>query len=251
MLTGFDAPHPLGVALHEPALHLVDHGERTAAVEHALQLFLGGLAQLGDLRLDDLRTVEDVVVLEEIGLVGQHLLDAQGPLLVPGRRQAERLIPARQLHGPGPRALRERHAEHLEHDALHVVLRLLLGEPERVDLHAIAEAPQLRVGDAVPLRADAVPHFRERAHLAHLFDEADARVDEERDPADDLREVVGRHLAGVAHRVEHCDRVGESVRELLHRRRARLLQVVRAHVDRVPRGHVLHRVRDHVDGQPL
>ena len=160
MLAGLDAPHPLGVALHEPALHLVDHGERAAAVEHPLQLGLGRLDQLGDLRLDDVRTVEQVVVLEQVGLVGEHLLDAQRPLLVPRRRQAERLVPARQLHRTGPRALRQRDAEHLEHDALHVVLGLLLGEAERVHLHAVAEPAQLLVGDAVALRADAVPHLR-------------------------------------------------------------------------------------------
>ena len=37
-------------------------------------------------------------------------------------------------------SLRQRDAEHLEHDALHVVLGLRLGEAERVDLHAVAEA---------------------------------------------------------------------------------------------------------------
>ena len=43
-------------------------------------------------------------------------------------------------------SLREGDAERLEHDALHVVLGLRLGEPERVHLHAVAEAPQLLVG---------------------------------------------------------------------------------------------------------
>ena len=44
----------------------------------------------------------------------------------------------------------------------------------------------------------------ERAHLAHLFDEADARVDEERDAPDDLGELVVGDLARLAHRVEHA-----------------------------------------------
>ena len=47
-------------------------------------------------------------------------------------------------------------------------------------------------------------------------------------------ELVGRHLTRFAHRVEHRDRVREPVRELLHRGRAGLLQVVRTHVDRIP-----------------
>ena len=48
-----------------------------------------------------LRAVEDVVVLEQVGLEGQHLLQPQRPLLVPRPRQAERLVPRRQLDGAG------------------------------------------------------------------------------------------------------------------------------------------------------
>ena len=81
-----DAAHAFGVALHEATLHRVDHLERAAAVEHPLQLGLGFLAQLGDLGLDDLRPVEQVAVLEQVGLVREHLLDPQRPLLVPRRR---------------------------------------------------------------------------------------------------------------------------------------------------------------------
>ena len=74
----------------------------------------------------------------------------------------------------------------------------------------------------------------ERAHLAHLLDEPHAGVDEERDARDDLAEPLGRHLAGVAHRVEHGDRGGDGVGDLLPGRRPGLLQVVAADVDRVP-----------------
>ena len=146
--------------------------------------------------------------------------------------------------------LRQGDAERLEHDALHVVLGLRLGEPERVHLHAVAEAAQLLVGDAVALGRDAVPQHAEGAQLAHLLDEADARVHEERDAPDDLGELVVAHLARLAHRVEHVDRGGERVRDLLDRRRARFLQVVRADVDRVPLRHVTHRVAHEVDGEP-
>ena len=251
LITRLDTTDALGAALHEPALHRVDHLERPTAVEHPLQFGLGGRAQLGDLGLDDLRTLEQVAVLEQVGLVREHLLDAQRPLLIPRRRQAERFVPARELDGARARVLREGDAQHLEHDALHVVLGLLFSEAERIHLHAVPEPAQLLVLDAVPLAADVVPHLRERAHLAHLFDEAHTRVDEEGDAADDLRELVLGDLPGLAHRVEHRDRVRESVRELLHRRRARLLQVIRADVDRVPRGHLLDRVDDQVDGESL
>ena len=54
--------------------------------------------------------------------------------------------------------LDKRDAERLEDDALHVVLRLLLGQAERVHLHAVAEAAELGVLDSVALAADAVPH---------------------------------------------------------------------------------------------
>ena len=49
--------------------------------------------------------------------------------------------------------------------------------------------------------------------------------------------------------VEHRDRVGHRVGDLLDRGRARLLQVVGADVDRVPAGHVDDRVGDRVGDQ--
>jgi (2R)-ethylmalonyl-CoA mutase len=42
--------------------------------------------ELGDLALDDDGPGEEVVVLEQVGLVGKYLLQAQAPLLVPGAR---------------------------------------------------------------------------------------------------------------------------------------------------------------------
>ena len=68
------------------------------------------------------------------------------PLLVPGPRQAQRLVPGRQLHGAGARVLRQRDGQHLEQDAVDVVLGLLLGEAQRVDLHAVAEQAVLGIG---------------------------------------------------------------------------------------------------------
>ena len=77
-----------------------------------------------------------------------------------GSGQAERLVPRRELDRAGPGVAGEGDAEHLEHDALHVVLGLRLGEAEAVHLHAVAEPTGLRVGDAVALEADAVPQLR-------------------------------------------------------------------------------------------
>ena len=188
-LARLDAAAALGVRGDERRLHVagLDGGDRAAQLLDARHLGLGARDELGDLGLDDDRPGEEVVVLEQVGLVGEHLLHAQAPLLVPRPRQAERLVPRRQLDRAGARVLGERHGEHLEDDALDVVLGLRLGEAEAVDLHAVAEAPRLRVGDAVALAGQLVPQLDEGAHLAHLLDEAHAGVDEERDPGDDAR----------------------------------------------------------------
>ena len=193
--------------------------------------------ELVHLALDHLRALEDVGVLQQVGLVGHDLLHADRPLLVPGPRQAERLVPGRQLHGAGARVLRQRHRQHLEQDAIDVVLGLLLGEAQRVDLHAVAEQAVLGIGDAVALGRDLVPQLVEGAHLADLGDEAHAGVDEERDAADHRAELFRRHLARCLHAVEHGLRGGQREGQLLHRRRAGLLQVIGAHVGRVPLRH--------------
>ena len=184
---------------------------------------------------DDLgRAVEQIAVFEQIGLVGEDLLHPQRPLLVPRPRQAERLVPGRKLHGAGARVLRQRHRQHLDHDARDVVLGLRLGEAERIHLHAIAKQPLLGIGDAVALAGDLVPQFGEGAHLAHLGDEAQPGIDEERDAADHLAEFLLRDLAGLLHRVEHRDRGREREGQFLHRRRARFLQMIGADVHRIP-----------------
>jgi hypothetical protein len=146
--------------------------------EHAKLRAMGVLDQRCDLGLDHVRAVEEVVVLEQVGLEGQHLLHAQRPLLVPRTRQAERLVPGRQLHRAGARVLRQRDRQHLEQDAGDVVFRLLLGQPQRIDLHAIAEKSALRIGDTVTGARDFVPQFGEGAHLADFGDEAQPRIHE-------------------------------------------------------------------------
>src|SRR5205807_4519167 len=118
----------------------------------------------------------------------QHLLDAQRPLLVPGPGQAQRLVPGRELDGPGPGVPGQGDAEGLEHDALQVVLGLRLRQAQGVDLHPVAEATELRVVDSVAVSAYAVPHAGEGPHLAGLLDEADSGIAEEGDPAHDGRE---------------------------------------------------------------
>ena len=203
-----------------------------------------------DLARDLGRAVEDVSVFEQVGLVSEDLLHAQRPLLIPRPRQAERLVPGGELHGARARLLRKRDGQHLDQDAVDVVLRLRLGEAEAVHLHAVAEHPVLRIGDAVALEGDLVPQLVERPHLADFGDEAQAGIDEERHTPDDLAELVGRHLTRGLHRVEHGDRRRQRVGQLLHRRRASLLQMVGADVGRVPLGNLFVREDDGVLDQP-
>ncbi len=119
--------------------------------------------------------------------------------------------------------------------------------PERVDLHAVAEAQQPRVLHAIALAAELLPEDSHRAQLRVLLDEAKARVHEEGDAAEDgahalLVGAAGQRFQALAHGVEDRDRVAHRVGDLLHRCRARLLEVVGADVDRVP----LRDVRDGV-----
>ncbi len=252
VLAGLDATAPGGVRGDHRLLHVagLDGRDGTAHRLHPVHLGAGTGDEVGDLGLHHRRALEQVVVLQQVGLEGQHLLEAQRPLLVPRPGQAERLVPRRQLYGAGAGVLGQRHAEHLEHDPLHVVLGLRLGQAQAVDLHAVPEPAHLVVLDAVALAGQLVPELDERAHLAHLLDEPHAGVDEERDAPDDLREVLGGDLAGVAHGVEHRDRRAEGVGQLLGRRRAGLLEVVAADVDRVPLGDLVDGVGDQVAGQP-
>ncbi len=248
LLAVLDAPQPLAVGVDECALHVAHARDGAAVLGHDGHLGAGALQELGHEAVHDLRALEEVGVLEQVGLVGQDLLDAQRPLLVPRAGQAEGLVPGRELDRPRPRAAPQRHRQRLEDDSLDVVLRLGLREAERVDLHAVAEAQVALVGDAVALAAELLPQHRHGAELRVLLDEADTRVDEERDAAEDRAHALLRHP--LAHRVEDRDGVRHGVGDLLDRRRARLLQVVAADVDRVPPRHVLDGVGHHVGDQP-
>ena len=103
-VAGLDAPGPLGHRRHEAGLQRVDGLERAAHRQHVVELVLRRVAQLGRARLDDVRAVEEVVVLEEVGLERQHLLHPQRPLLVPrvGAGRAPRSTPAAGCCAPWP-----------------------------------------------------------------------------------------------------------------------------------------------------
>jgi hypothetical protein len=100
LLAALDRLDTARVRFHQPLLHvpLLDGGDRAAHRLDIGQLVLGLGLERRDLGGDRRRAVEDVAVFQEVGLIGQDLLHAQRPLLVPRPRQAERLVPGRQLH---------------------------------------------------------------------------------------------------------------------------------------------------------
>ena len=151
---------PLAMRLDQAGLHVGDGLDGAALLLDDRHLRAGALDQLVDEAVHDLRALEDVGVLEHVGLVGEDLLDPQRPLLIPGPGQAERLVPGGQLDRAGAGVAAERHGERLEHDPRHVVLGLGLGQAERVDLDAVAHAQELLLGDAVALAAELLPEDR-------------------------------------------------------------------------------------------
>ena len=129
-LAALDLRDPLAVRLDQARLHVGDGLDRATLVGDDLHLLLGALDQLVDEPVHHLRALEDVGVVEEVGLEGEDLLDPQAPLLVPRPREAERLVPGRELDRAGAGVAPEGHGQRLEDDPRHVVLRLRLGEPE-------------------------------------------------------------------------------------------------------------------------
>src|SRR5258705_397190 len=95
LLVGGAAPST--PVLARAGLHVRDRLDRAAAIFDHLHLRPGALGELLDQALHDHRSLEDVGVLEQVGLIGEHLLDAQAPLLVPGAGEAHRLVPGGQL----------------------------------------------------------------------------------------------------------------------------------------------------------
>ncbi len=126
LLAALDRFQPRGVGFDQLLLHVaaLDRLDRAAHLLDALELVFGLALERFDLLGHHLGAVENIAVVEQVRFVSEDLLHAQRPLLVPRPRQAERLVPRRQLHGAGARVLRQRHRQHFEQDARDVVLRL-------------------------------------------------------------------------------------------------------------------------------
>ena len=87
---------------HVAGFHRLD---RAAHVLDALELLFRLALKLLDLGVDHHGAVEQVAILQEVGLVGENLLHAQRPLLVPRPRQPKRFVPGRKLDCPCARFL--------------------------------------------------------------------------------------------------------------------------------------------------
>jgi hypothetical protein len=256
LLVAVDADHDLlgvsmaerrpRIGLHERTLEIARlHARHRAAEGIEVGKFAPHLVlDVGDALLDDARAVEDILVIEEIGLEGEDLLHAQRPLLIPRARQAERLVPGRKLHRAGAGLLGERHGQHLDEDAVHVVLGLLLGEPERVHLHPVAEHALLRVRDAVAVPRDLVPEFaKARSLQISVMKRMPALTKNEMRP-DDVENVASSTPA--ARTVSRTATAVPSAKTLPAPPSLRLLQVVGAHIHGVPLRHLGRREQDHV-----
>ena len=84
--------------LHDAAFH---RGHGAAGLIDATQFFACQSLQLFDLARNYRRAIENVAIFEKVRFVGQNLLGAKRPLLIPWTRKSQRLVPGRPLPHPG------------------------------------------------------------------------------------------------------------------------------------------------------
>ena len=143
------------------------------------------------------------------------------------------------------------HAAHhagqrLDRDTHDVVDRLLRGERNAGGLRMRAQHHRARVLRAEALLHDARPHAARRAQLGDLLEEVVVQVPKERQARREFVDVE----AALDALVDVADAVGDSERELLHRGRAGLADVVAGDRDRVPARNLLRAELDHVGDDP-
>ena len=92
----------LRIALDQTLLHVVDGGDGPAhLLDAAAARPLRPPSSSSTFARDLAGAIEYVAEIEQVGLVGQNLLQPKRPLLIPGARQPHRLVPGRKLHGAG------------------------------------------------------------------------------------------------------------------------------------------------------
>ena len=178
----------------------------------------------------------------DAGLVGDDLLGAEGDALGVVRGEGEGFVEAAQ--GDALDAT-DHGREVLDCGAHDVVLRLLRHERAAAGLCVRAQHHRARIFRAVLLLEQARPEAPDRAVLGDLFEEVVVGVE---DPADAGGEFVDREAAFKG-RVHIGTGVGEAEADLLGGRAARIADVVSAHADRVPLGHVFRAIDHDVGGE--
>ena len=176
-------------------------------------------------------------------LVGEDLLGAQRDAHGRLGGQRERLV---HRVGVERLAAAEDRGERLDGDAHDVVLRLLGGQraPRRLGMEA--QHPRARVPGLEALAHDARPQPAGRPELGDLLEEVVVGVEEERQLRREVVDLLPRIPSGGDVR----DAVGQGERDLLHRRAARLADVIAGDRDRVPARHALPAEGERVGDQP-
>ena len=100
-LAGFDAGQAVGVRIDQTGFHVPDGRDRPAHRVDVGQFLQGPGLQRGHLSVDGRVAVEEVVIFQKVGLIGQDLLHPKRPLLIEGSWQAQSLVPGGKLDGAG------------------------------------------------------------------------------------------------------------------------------------------------------
>ncbi len=197
-----------------------------------------GLDLIGQ-RLDEVAAGQRVGDVGDAGLLEDQLLRAQRELRrVLGRQRVGLVVAVRVQR---LRAT-EHGGERLHRRAHDGVERLLRHQRNAGGLRVGAQQPRPRVLRAEPLAHQLRPHPPAGAELGDLLEEVVVHVEEERQARRELVDVE----PGLDAELHVADPVGERERELLHRRRPRLADVVAADRDGVPRRHVPRAPHQHV-----
>ena len=153
------------------------------------------------------------------------------PLLVPGPRQSQSLIPGRQLNRPA-RLFRQGHPASRERCAEHCSLAATRSAPG-VNLDAVAEPPHLGITHPISLAGELLPHIHKARILQHSSIKRIPALTKKRCVHD-----VAKASSSICpeSRIASSTAIAvEGVGKLLHRCGTRFLQVVTADVGRVPR----------------
>ena len=166
--------------------------------------------------------------VDHAGLLGQHLLGAQGDLRRLLRRQGQGLVERVGVQRVGAA---EHGGQRLDGGPHHVVVGLLRGQRHPGGLGVEAQRLRLGRGRAVPVPQPARPDPPRRPELGDLLEEVDVGVEEEAQPR---REPVDVQPARQAE-LDVAEPVGQRERQLLRGGRAGLADVVAGDAERLVR----------------